>query len=228
MTPHGILERAARRTSSTRCACCGARPASPLVAVLTLALGIGANSAIFSVVHGVLLQSLPYSDADRLYRVRTLYPDGTPYSLSAPDFASVRQDATAIRSRRGATRSRCTRCSAPASRARSTAPASPTGCSRCSACRTAPDAASRGTNIGRAATTSSMLDHGFWQRQFGGDAALLGRTLSLGGRPYTVVGVLAAGREAAAQRGSLRADRLRRRRSMPTTARISAGASSSR
>ena len=67
-------------------------PGFTLVAVITLALGIGANSAIFSVVNGVLLESLPYRDAGRLHRVRTVYPDGTPYSLSAPDFMSVRQD----------------------------------------------------------------------------------------------------------------------------------------
>jgi putative ABC transport system permease protein len=71
-------------------------PGFTFVAVATLALGIGANTAIFSVVHGVVLQSLPYNDAGRIHRIRTLYPDGTPYSLSAPDFMSVRKDAQAF------------------------------------------------------------------------------------------------------------------------------------
>ena len=68
-------------------------PGFTAAALLTLALGIGANSAIFSVVNGVLLQSLPFRDAERLHQVQMLYPDGTRYSsLSAPDFMSVRAD----------------------------------------------------------------------------------------------------------------------------------------
>src|SRR5690606_41682344 len=53
--------------------------------------------AIFSVVNGVLVKSLPFRDAERLYEVRMLYPDGTAYSgLSAPDFMSVREESRAF------------------------------------------------------------------------------------------------------------------------------------
>src|SRR5712671_3592971 len=58
------------------------RPVLTLAAVLTLGLGTGANTAIFSVIHAVMLKPLPYSDPDRLVQIWSVDPSPTPGSLS--------------------------------------------------------------------------------------------------------------------------------------------------
>lgn len=168
-------------------------PGFTIVAIVTLALGIGANSAIFSVVEGVLLESLPYAAPDRLYQPRMLYPDGTAYtSLSAPDFMSVREGNRVF----------------DGVEAYSTGVFTLLGAGE--------PQEIRGANvsdglfellgvplaIGRAFTPNehrrgqgnfAVLDHGFWQRAFGGAPDVLGRTVRVGGDPYTIVGVLGPG-----------------------------------
>jgi putative ABC transport system permease protein len=167
-------------------------PAFTAAALLTLALGIGANSAIFSVVHGVLLESLPYRDAARLHVLQMLYPDGTKYtSLSAPDFMSARQDAQVFEQ----------------IEAFDIAPQTLTGIGEAQelqtgvvtaglfeflgmAIRAGRTFAAEENQPGRASV--AVLSHGLWQRMFGGDANALGRAITLSGRPYEIVGVLDA------------------------------------
>ena len=168
-------------------------PGFTIVAVMTLALGIGANSAIFSVVHGVLLESLPYASADRLYQPRMLYPDGTVYtSLSAPDYMSVREATRAFEQVEAYATGVFTLLGAGEPQEVRGARVSD-GLFSMLGVRLA---------LGRAFAIDehrpgqgnfAVLDHGFWQRAFGGDPGVLGRTVSVGGDPYSIIGVLAPG-----------------------------------
>src|SRR5579864_3511431 len=76
-------------------------PGFAAVVVLTLALGIGANTAIFSVVQGVVLAPLPYPDADRLVVVWQSNPHAPHASLSLPDFQEWRRNARSFQGMAG-------------------------------------------------------------------------------------------------------------------------------
>ena len=68
----------------------GREPIFALMALLTLALGIGATSAVFSIVNGVLLQPLPYPDPDALVQVEELNTRGKPMDWAGANFNEVR------------------------------------------------------------------------------------------------------------------------------------------
>jgi putative ABC transport system permease protein len=166
-------------------------PGFTAVAVATLALGIGANSAIFSVVYGVLLQPLPFRDAHELHRVRMLYPDGTSYSaLSAADFMSVRETNRVFEQVEAYTTGIVTLAGQGDPREVRIA-------------RTSDglyDLLGLPVIIGRPFLRDehqpgrgnvAILDHGFWTRLFGRDRDVLGRSVSMAGTSYTIVGVLA-------------------------------------
>jgi putative ABC transport system permease protein len=162
------------------------------VAILTLGLGIGANSAIFSVVHGVLLQSLPFRDAEQLHVVSTLYPDGTEYSLSPPDFMSVREEVRALeRVEAHYTRMLTLVGVGDPKEVRGTLVSD--GLFEMLGVRLALGRSFALEEFQPGAGSVVVLDHGFWQREFGGDRSILGRRLIIGGDAYEVVGVLAPG-----------------------------------
>jgi putative ABC transport system permease protein len=164
-------------------------PGFALVAILTLGLGIGANTAIFSVVYGVLLDPLPFRDADSLYDISTLYPDGTAYTLSAPDFMSVRQDARTLEQVEVFSVGMFTLLGA----------GEPQQVRRAAVSDGLQPLLGLPVQAGRGLlpedhqpghTGVVVLDHRFWLREFGGSDTVIGRTLVIGGTPYVVVGVL--------------------------------------
>jgi putative ABC transport system permease protein len=168
-------------------------PGFTAAALITLALGIGANSAIFSVVNGVLLESLPYRDAARLHLVQMLYPDGTEYdSLSAPDFMSVRTNTRVFEQLEAIERGNVSVLGA----------GEPQEIEAAFVSDGLFDMLGFGVAMGRpfrpeehkpGQATVVVLSHGLWQRLFGGDPGVLGRTITSAGISYTIVGVAAQG-----------------------------------
>ncbi|MBF5045669.1 ABC transporter permease [Aggregicoccus sp. 17bor-14] len=164
-------------------------PGFTLAAVLTLALGIGANTAIFSVVNGVLLRPLPYKDPQQL----TYLWEGTPQfpemSLAVENYRDYRDRSRSFASFAGfRTESRdLTGVDAPERLKARMASASllPTLGVQPALGRnfTAEEDRPGGAPV-------VMLEYGFWQRRFGKDPNIVGRTLTLDGKPHTVVGVL--------------------------------------
>jgi putative ABC transport system permease protein len=165
-----------------------------VAAILTLALGVGANTAIFSVIHGVLLTPLPYNDPDRIVLVLESNPTrGFPqFSVSPPNYIDWKKDSTSFEQ--------------IASIARGdfnyTGGAEP---ERISGARVASSFfAVMGATpamgrtflpeddvVGKAVVV--VLSYGLWTRRFGSDPQVVGKSLTLDGQSYRVVGVMQDG-----------------------------------
>src|SRR5688572_11481079 len=167
------------------------QPVFTLVAVLTLMLGIGANTAIFSLVYQILLRPLPYPEADRLVFVWNSYPlmGLQQASVSIPDYLDRRTQAPAIEDAMLFTgRSLNLADSGEAVQVRGLA-VTP---SFFSTLRRQP-MLGRGFTEAEAvpgADKQVILAYGLWQSRFGGDASIVGRDVRLNGEQYKVVGLL--------------------------------------
>ncbi|HEX7184798.1 MAG TPA: ABC transporter permease [Thermoanaerobaculia bacterium] len=170
-----------------------ARPAFTVVAALALALGIGANTAIFSVVHAVLLRPLPYRDAERLAWITAKVPELDMEMVAGADYLEWRDASRTLASIAAYDDSaRFTLKSAEQPEridgAQVSASFLPTlGVEPAQGRGFLPE--EEKLNAGRPA----VLSHRLWERLFGADTPLQGQTVRLDDDVYTVVGVLPRG-----------------------------------
>jgi putative ABC transport system permease protein len=167
------------------------QPAFTLIATFVLALGIGANTAIFSVVDAVLLRPLPYADQERLVTLSTFWrTTGVRGQVSAPDYQDWHDRATSFDGMAAYTRG-STSVSVEGEGADYTVVARvtpeffPLFGVRAAAGRLPSEAEQR-----EGGPLTAVVSHAFWTTRLGGDQAALGRTLKYAQRLYTIVGVL--------------------------------------
>jgi len=168
-------------------------PVFAIVAVLTIALGIGANTAIFSVVDAVLLRPLPGQDPQKLVSLREVMPAVAQkyptFPVSARHFAEFRQRAKCFERLSAIDTTTATLSTGHEPLhldiARVSADFFQTIGVLAAAGRTFHEGEDQDGNNGIAILTSAL-----WRRQFNSDQAVVGRTIRLNGRPVTIVGVL--------------------------------------
>jgi putative ABC transport system permease protein len=162
-----------------------------LVAVLTLALGIGANTAIFSIVNAVLLRPLPYPDADRIMVLNESSGPGQDYSVALPDYFDWRSDNTVFE-HLAATHKESRNLSGIPGR-------EPERISCASVTRNFFNIVGLPPEIGRTFSEDEdkvgappvvVISDRLWRRVFNADPSVLGRSIILHDQNYTVIGVM--------------------------------------
>src|SRR2546426_2248900 len=169
-------------------------PGFTITAIATLMLGIGANTAIFSVVNTVLLKPLPFPDPDRIVVLMNSSPQGSFPGASVPKYnvwraqTQVLEDVTAYDT--GGPGGNIAGGERPeqvegihVSREFFRLFGAPVILGRTFS---HDEDRPRGDHV-------VVLSNGLWQRRFGSDASILGKAIALGGEPYTIIGVLASG-----------------------------------
>jgi predicted permease len=165
-------------------------PAFSLVVILTLALGIGVNTAIFSVVHGVLLKPLPYPASERLVWLGEAAGEAVGISVTWPNFTTWRSENRSFEAIAAFQFGQLTLTGRGDARSIRGLIATPDYFALLGMQpllgRLFLD---RDDRPGAAATI--VLNHRFWSSTLGGDPHIVGATLTLDGQPYEVVGVAA-------------------------------------
>src|SRR5262245_41845744 len=170
-------------------------PAFTLTAVVTLALGIGANTAMFSVVNAVLLRPLPFADPDRLMFLfsQNSQRNAGQMRVSALDLADWRREARSFEAMAGHTGTGFTFSGGDAAPELAIGQVVTDDMFRVLGVRPiigrlfAPEEFTPGRD------RTILLSYGLWQRRFGGDRAIAGRSVTVNGRPYEIAGVMPPG-----------------------------------
>src|SRR5437763_9074926 len=166
-------------------------PAFALIAIVTLGLGIGANTAIFSVIYAVLLRPLPYPEPDQLTILTETDANQPQISVSFPDYVDWKRDNTVFEQIALSRRE-----SFNLSGLEGRAPEQISG-----ALVTANFFKVIGLTpqLGRVFTEEedrvggspvAVISDRLWQRLFGRDPSVLGRAVNFGNQPYTIIGVM--------------------------------------
>jgi putative ABC transport system permease protein len=161
-------------------------PGFTAVTVLTLALGIGANTAVFSLVRGLLLRPMPFPGGERLVQVWQTEPDNPTRPVAPANFLDWRRDG---RSFEGLAAYTLRRRNLLVREAEQVEVASVSG----SFLRVLGVSPALGRDFSEEDRPEAVLTHGLWQSSFGGDPGVLGRTLQLDESAYEIVGVLPPG-----------------------------------
>ena len=165
-----------------------------MVAVLTLALGIGANTAIFSVVENLLLRPLPYPHPENLVQIWNTYPPQAPRApLSPGDYADWRQQNASFSEMGGyAHISQGFNLTGEGEPQRVLGSYASAGLFPLLGIRLAAGHYFTPEEDRAGSSPVVILSHRLWQSRFGGDPRLIGRTITLDSQRYTVTGVLPA------------------------------------
>src|SRR5262245_41925904 len=170
------------------------KPGFTLIAVVTLALGIGANTATFSVVNGVLLRPLPYKEPERLVRVYSEFPTMNlrKFWISVPEYLDIQKEAKSWESI-GAWSAGGVNISATGDPIRVTS---------ARITRSLLETLGVQPALGRifspeedkvGGPRTAIISHSLWQRAFGGQADIIGKEVRINARPFNVVGVMPQG-----------------------------------
>jgi putative ABC transport system permease protein len=166
-------------------------PGFTLIAVLTLALGIGANTAIFSVIYAVLLQPLPYPEGDRIVILTETDSNQPQISVSYPDYVDWKRDNTVFENL-AVSRRESFNLSGVEGRAPEQVPGGLVTANFFKVIGLSPQ-------LGRVFTEEEdrvggppvcVISDKLWQRVFARDSNVLGKSANFGNQPYTIIGVM--------------------------------------